>query len=43
MSTVRVTATVIHQEPIGTGIYSMQVKGRSDCSTGEGRAVCGSV
>lgn len=26
MSTVRVTATVIHQEPIGTGIYSMQLK-----------------
>ena len=26
MSTVRVTATVVHQEPIGTGIYSMQLK-----------------
>lgn len=26
MSTVRMTATVIHQEPIGTGIYSMQLK-----------------
>ncbi len=26
MSTVRMTATVIHQEPIGTGIYSMQLQ-----------------
>ena len=26
MSTVKITATVIHQEPIGTGIYSMQLQ-----------------